>query len=237
MANIQPIPDLVPIPDGYRRIAREEVTPELLEFARVAESHKLPIGKIQSGIINGVHVAALTDWHHSGHRNPNKRKVWHPAISLLVQKSFQAPHPSGYSSASGSGLQHRPPPPPPLGYQQSALGYRQEDSAGPLQRNDSPGPLQHGDSPGPLQSASFTASASTSSPALSEVAAVVKAAPAAISTAKSAISALSDLNLSGSVDVSGDEDLQSNLEAAGDTDVETAAEFGASKRPRKHHKH
>ena len=214
MAKVPPIPELVPIPDGYRRIAREEVTPAMLNFARVAESNKLPIGKIQSSLIEGQHVAALTDWHYSNHRNRNGRKHWHPAISLLVQKSMQL-RPAPQWNAD-----HRPPPPPP----------------GPLQRNDSPGPLQSGDSPGPLQSASGTASVSASSNTLGQIASVVKAAPAIVSTAKSAVNALSDLNLSGSIDVSADMDLTENLDAAGDCDVEAAAEFGGGKRPRKHRK-
>ena len=214
MANAPPIPELVPIPDGYRRIAREEVTPAMLNFARIAESNKLPIGKLQSSLIEGQHVAALTDWHYTSHRNRNGRKHWHPAISLLVQKSL-ALRPAPQWSAD-----HRPPPPPP---------------PGPLQSGNSPGPLQSGDSPGPLQ-AQATVTASASSPALSQIAAVVKAAPAIVSTAKSAVNALSDLNLSGSIDVSADMDLTENLDAAGDSDVETAAEFGGGKRPRKRHR-
>ena len=216
MAKVPPIPELVPIPDGYRRISREEVTPAMLNFARVAESNKLPIGKIQSSLIEGQHIAALTDWHYSSHRNRNGHKHWHPAISLLVQKSMQL-RPAPQWNAD-----HRPPPPPP----------------GPLQRNDSPGPLQSGDSPGPLQSASGSASvtASASSNTLGQIASVVKAAPAIVSTAKTAVNALSDLNLSGSIDVSADMDLTENLDAAGDCDVEAAAEFGGGKRPRKHRK-
>jgi len=217
MANIPPIPELVPIPDGYRRIQREEVTPAMLNFARVAESNKLPIGKLQSSLIDGQHVAALTDWHFNSHRNRNGRKHWHPAISLLVQNipMFQRrpAAPTGWSP------EHRPPPPAP----------------GPLQSGNSPGPLQSGESPGPLQ-AQATVSASAGSPALSQIASVVKAAPAIVSTAKTAINALSDLNLSGSIDVSADMDLTENLDAAGDTDVETAAEFGGGKRARKHRK-
>jgi hypothetical protein len=213
MANVPPIPELVPIPDGYRRIAREEVTPAMLNFARIAESNKLPIGKLQSSLIDGQHIAALTDWHYTNHRNRNGRKVWHPAISLLVQKGFaQRPAPPP--------PQWRPPPPPP---------------PGPLQSGNSPGPLQSGDSPGPLQ-AQATVTATASSPALSQIASVVKAAPAIVSTAKSAVNALSDLNLSGSIDVSADMDLTENLDAAGDCDVETAAEFGGGKRPRKRHR-
>ena len=210
MAKVPPIPELVPIPDGYRRISREEVTPAMLNFARIAESTKLPIGKLQSSLIDGQHIAALTDWHYTNHRNRNGRKHWHPAISLLVQKGFaQRPAPPP--------PQWRPPPPPP---------------PGPLQSGNSPGPLQSGDSPGPLQ-AQATVSASAGSPALSQIASVVKAAPAIVSTAKSAVNALSDLNLSGSIDVSADMDLTENLDAAGDSDVETAAEFGGGKRPRK----
>lgn len=226
MAKVPPIPELVPIPDGYRRISREEVTPAMLNFARVAESHKLPIGKIQSSLIEGQHIAALTDWHYSNHRNRNGRKHWHPAISLLVQKSMQL-RPAPQWNAD-----HRPPPPPP------PSDFRPLTSDGPLQRNDSPGPLQSGDSPGPLQSASGSASvtASASSNTLGQIASVVKAAPAIVSTAKSAVNALSDLNLSGSIDVSADMDLTENLDAAGDCDVEAAAEFGGGKRPRKHRK-
>lgn len=227
MAKVPPIPELVPIPDGYRRISREEVTPAMLNFARVAESNKLPIGKIQSSLIEGQHIAALTDWHYSSHRNRNGRKHWHPAISLLVQKSLQrpAPPPAQWRPASSPvwSADNRPPPPAP---------------PGPLQRNDSPGPLQSGDSPGPLQSASGSASitASANSPALSQIAAVAKAAPAIVSTAKSAVNALSDLNLSGSADIEVNGDLTENLDAAGDCDVEAAAEFGGGKRPRKHRK-
>jgi hypothetical protein len=224
MANAPPIPELVPIPDGYRRIAREEVTPAMLNFARIAESNKLPIGKLQSSLIEGQHIAALTDWHYSNHRNRNGRKHWHPAISLLVQKGFvQRPATPPFqlrpSSTPQWSADNRPPPPPP----------------GPLQSGNSPGPLQSGDSPGPLQ-AQATVTASASSPALSQIASVVKAAPAIVSTAKSAVNALSDLNLSGSIDVSADMDLTENLDAAGDSDVETAAEFGGGKRPRKRHR-
>lgn len=228
MAKVPPIPELVPIPDGYRRIAREEVTPAMLNFARVAESNKLPIGKIQSSLIDGQHIAALTDWHYTSHRNRNGRKHWHPAISLLVQKSMVL-RPAQQPQWD---INHRPPPPPPR------FDSRLPTSDGPLQRNDSPGPLQSGDSPGPLQSASGSASitASASSPALSQIASVVKAAPAIVSTAKSAVNALSDLNLSGSIDVSADMDLTENLDAAGDCDVEAAAEFGGGKRPRKRRK-
>ena len=211
MANAPPIPELVPIPDGYRRITREEVTPATLNFARIAESNKLPIGKLQSSLIDGQHIAALTDWHYTNHRNRNGRKVWHPAISLLVQKGFA----------------QRPAPPPPQ--------WRPPPPPGPLQSGNSPGPLQSGDSPGPLQ-AQASVTASSGSPALSQIASVVKQAPAIVSTAKSAINALSDLNLSGSIDVSADMDLTENLDAAGDCDVETAAEFGGGKRPRKRHR-
>ena len=217
MAKVPPIPELVPIPDGYRRISREEVTPAMLNFARVAESHKLPIGKIQSSLIEGQHIAALTDWHYSNHRNRNGRKHWHPAISLLVQKSMQL-RPAPQWNAD-----HRPPPPPPR------FDSRLPTSDGPLQRNDSPGPLQSASG-----SASVTASASSNT--LGQIASVVKAAPAIVSTAKSAVNALSDLNLSGSIDVSADMDLTENLDAAGDCDVEAAAEFGGGKRPRKHRK-
>jgi hypothetical protein len=107
-----PIPKIVPIPAGYRRAKPIEVTKQVLDFARTALEHALPIGKQQSTAIIGPlttndeklgakgkigprMIIALTEWHYDNHPAGGKGDpFWHPGISMLVPTNEQLHQPA-----------------------------------------------------------------------------------------------------------------------------------------------
>jgi hypothetical protein len=79
------IPKIVPIPKGYRRSTPKEVTKKALAFANLALKNVLPIGKVQSTLVDGKLLAAQSEWHWDNHPNGGKGpEFWHPGISLLT---------------------------------------------------------------------------------------------------------------------------------------------------------
>jgi len=119
MATKPPIPKVVMIPDGYRRAKPEEITKPVLEFARLALEHAMPIGKQQSTVVNS-HVntseekkgakgkvaprtmVALTEWHYDNHPAGGKGpEFWHPGISILTLKNQPAVSAQQVASIAG----------------------------------------------------------------------------------------------------------------------------------------
>lgn len=85
MATKPPIPKVVPIPGGFRRATPKEISKPVLDFARVALTHALPIGKQQTTSVDDKLFCALTEWHYDNHPSGSKGPpYWHPGISMLV---------------------------------------------------------------------------------------------------------------------------------------------------------
>jgi hypothetical protein len=98
----QPPPNLpqVPIPPGFRRATAKEITKPVLNFARTALEHAMPIGKQQVTTVTHPNktkqtVMALTEVHWDNHpARPNQGykagegpPFQHPGISILVAQT------------------------------------------------------------------------------------------------------------------------------------------------------
>ena len=80
-------PEVIPIPDGWRRMKGEEVGAAETAFARRALKSKGTPGNQQIEVMpDGAEVMALTEWHYHEPGGSVRPWGWHHGITLLRRK-------------------------------------------------------------------------------------------------------------------------------------------------------
>ena len=78
-----PPPQDVPVPDGWQRLKKS--SPALDAFAVDVLHQRQPIGDVQTTVVDGRSVGALTEYHWDNHVDHTWK--WHRGISLIVKKA------------------------------------------------------------------------------------------------------------------------------------------------------